>query len=410
MRIFILPGTYDCDNMGDVAMLQIALRRLKSPQPDAIIHVLTNAPDKLKFYCPETGIVPWLGCKSWLRVGALPRYFFPGIRPDIRRHFPCDLRRLCRLLRLPALSDRVAARQFADALFNSDLLVISGCGMIADAFHVNALRMLDALEAATRCGIPTTMLGQGLGPIRNRELLQRAAQILPRVGAIFIRERHASMDLLKQLRVPEEKIFVTGDDAVELVFNERSSTPGRHIGVNLRIAGYSALDDKILEIVRTVLNEKVSRHQTVPAGIPIQHGGEPSDIQVLERLLGKKNSGGELDTPLKVIRRVADCRIVITGSYHAGVFALAQGIPVVGIVKSDYYREKFHGLAGEFGSGCIVIQADDAEFSGKLGAAMDELWEQAGELKPGLLSAAELQIKSAHAAYASLPSLLRKHA
>ena len=30
-------------------------------------------------------------------------------------------------------------------------------------------------------------------------------------------------------------------------------------------------------------------------------------------------------------------RLVITGSYHAGVFALAQGVPVLALAKSAYY-------------------------------------------------------------------------
>ena len=35
--------------------------------------------------------------------------------------------------------------------------------------------------------------------------------------------------------------------------------------------------------------------------------------------------------------------VEVTGSYHAGVFALAQGIPVVGLLQSAYYEQKFIG-------------------------------------------------------------------
>jgi len=58
MRIFILPGTIDCSNWGDLAMLQIALQRLQSLWPAASFHVLTDAPDKLKIHCPGAGTVP----------------------------------------------------------------------------------------------------------------------------------------------------------------------------------------------------------------------------------------------------------------------------------------------------------------------------------------------------------------
>jgi colanic acid/amylovoran biosynthesis protein len=387
-------------------MLQVAFQRLKTIWPDAAFHVLTDAPDKLRVYCPEALAVPWAGCKRWLRVGALPRCFFPNIRPEIRRQFPCAWNRLRWLAGLMHPPSARAARRFADALFNADLLVMSGCGMITDVFGSHAIRSLDTLAAASRCDIPVALLGQGLGPVQGRELFQRAAQTLPRAAAIFIRERHASLDLLKQFRVPEGKFFITGDDAVELAFNERHPKPGGHLGVNLRIAGYSALDASVLEIVRAALVEKSRRHQGTLTGIPIQRAGASSDIRVLERLLGGENSGVELDTPLKVIRRISDCRVIVTGSYHAGVFALAQGIPAIAIIRSVYYHDKFHGLAAEFGAGCIVLQADDAEFSKKLGAAIDKLWEQAGALRPELLSAAESQIKAAQAAYARLPELI----
>ena len=46
-----------------------------------------------------------------------------------------------------------------------------------------------------------------------------------------------------------------------------------------------------------------------------------------------------------VIERVGECRVVVTGSYHGAVFALAQGIPVVALVKSPYYVNKMAGLA-----------------------------------------------------------------
>jgi colanic acid/amylovoran biosynthesis protein len=333
---------------------------------------------------------------------------FTNVPPKTRRAFPLTLSRLPRLARLIYPPDGGAARRFAEALFNSDLLAMSGCGLITDAFSFNAIRFLDVLAAAERGGIPTVMLGQGLGPIRDEKLFRRAGEVLPRVGAIFIRERHASLDLLKQLRVPEAKIFITGDDTVECAFHQNRPTPGNRIGVNLRVADYSALDGKILETVRATLAEKARQHQTTLAGIPILRFGTASDLQTLRQLIGDENTGDNLATPLEVIRRVSDCRVVVAGSYHAGVFALAQGIPVVGIIRSAYYRDKFQGLAGEFGAGCVVLRADDAEFSRQLSAAIDELWERAAELKPQLLSAAERQIKTAQSVYARLPGLLHR--
>ncbi len=407
MRIFILPGTLIYDNMGDVAMLQVAVQRLKSLWPDASLLVLSGNAEKLKRHCPEVEAVSWTGCKRWLKVQSLPRVLFPNIRTEIRDEFPLRARRLPALLRLGIPANLRPARHFVKALLDADLVVASGCGLLTDDFKINAARWLDMFAIAARCNIPAVMLGQGLGPIQDRELLESFARTVPRVDAVFIRENQASRNLLKQIHLPEEKIFATGDDAVELAFNERRATDGKRIGVNLRIARYAKLDEKILESFRHLLAEKARQYQTTLTGIPILQRPEASDVQTLQRLVGIENAGAELDTPLKVIRQVADCRIVVAGSYHAGVFALSQGIPVVAIIQSAYYRDKFQGLAGQFGCGCIVLSADDAAFTKKLRAAMDELRAQAETLKPRLLAAAERQIQSARAAYAHLPALFQ---
>ena len=62
-----------------------------------------------------------------------------------------------------------------------------------------------------------------------------------------------------------------------------------------------------------------------------------------------------------MIRQIQRCRLVVTGSYHAGVFALASGIPVVGLAKSSYYRDKFLGLADMFAVGCETVTLDESD-------------------------------------------------
>ena len=131
-------------------MLQTALQRLQVLWPAASFHVLTDAPDELKFHCSGVDTVPWRGCKRWLATGALPRWMFPNVPPKARRAFPLTLGCIPLLARLMYPPDGRAARRFADALFNSDLLVMSGCGLITDAFRINAIRALDVLAAAER--------------------------------------------------------------------------------------------------------------------------------------------------------------------------------------------------------------------------------------------------------------------
>ena len=64
MKIFILPGTLHCNNLGDLAMLQVALQRLGKIWPNAVFFVLTGAEAKLKIYCPEAVPVPVHGARD----------------------------------------------------------------------------------------------------------------------------------------------------------------------------------------------------------------------------------------------------------------------------------------------------------------------------------------------------------
>ena len=70
---------------------------------------------------------------------------------------------------------------------------------------------------------------------------------------------------------------------------------------------------------------------------------------------------------MKVIKQTARCRVVVTGAYHAAVFALAQGIPVVCLSNSPYYLAKFQGLEDLFGSGCTIVTLERARLSRKAG-------------------------------------------
>ncbi|MEI7533369.1 MAG: polysaccharide pyruvyl transferase family protein [Verrucomicrobiae bacterium] len=406
MKIFILPGTLHCNNLGDLAMLQVALQRLKKIWPNAAFFVLTGAEAKLKIYCPEAVPVPVHGLKCWLKAGALPKYLFPGIKAKVRRKFPFGRHKLLPLARLFNPRAGLAANRFARAFFKADLVVLSGCGLITDAFKQDALLMLDGLAAAKFAGIPAVMLGQGLGPIQDPGLLDRVKQVLPSVDMIFLREQIASLELLQTIYVPDKKILGTGDDAVDLAYSERRPHLGKLIGINLRLATYASLNEAALPIIREVLQAKARHFQTDLIGLPILLGSKKSDVQALESLVEAHNAGVNLASPIDVIRQVSHCRIVVTGSYHAAVFALAQGIPVIGIAQSKYYQNKFRGLANEYGSGCAMLQPDDANFSKKLAAAIDQLWGQAEELKPKLLLAAERQIQNGRSAYARLPELM----
>jgi colanic acid/amylovoran biosynthesis protein len=100
-----------------------------------------------------------------------------------------------------------------------------------------------------------------------------------------------------------------------------------------------------------------------------------------------------------LIERVGACRAVVTGSYHAAVFALSQGIPAVCLFNCEYYEIKFRGLQAEFGTGCEVLDKSSHDFDERLVNAIEIAWTNAEGWRKGLLDSARRQVEAGHAAY-----------
>lgn len=247
------------------------------------------------------------------------------------------------------------------------------------------------------------MLGHGLGPLQNSKLRNKAKVVLPKVNLISLREKRAGIPLLKAFGVSSKRILTTGDDAIELVYKNRGLELGGAIGVNLRIANYSDISNDLIDKVRGALHEAAAKMDVPLLPIPIEFYELNSDVRTIKQLLAgyddASDGGDSLRTPVEVIEQAGKCRVVVTGSYHAGVFSLAQGIPVIGLVKSEYYKDKFLGLANQFGVGCEMLLLDDKKLREKLIDSIDKAWHQAEELRPQLLEAARQQIELGHNAY-----------
>jgi colanic acid/amylovoran biosynthesis protein len=101
--------------------------------------------------------------------------------------------------------------------------------------------------------------------------------------------------------------------------------------------------------------------------------------------------------------------VLVTGSYHAAVFALAQGIPAVCLALNPYYAQKFLGLADLFGEdGCVVVTRDSRGDIPHLAERLTKVWETADEHRSGLLAAARDQVEAGRGAYARIRKLVEE--
>ncbi len=294
-----------------------------------------------------------------------------------------------RLRRRPTASTRA----FLDAVSTCDLFVLCGMGAITDGFPEAARALLGMTALAQSRGVPTVMMGQGIGPLDEPELRALAAEVLPRVRLLALREEVGGLPLCLELGVDRDRIRITGDDAIAIV--ERHPWERRDsIGLNLRVARYTGITaERAAELARVVAREAQGADVV---DVAISYGAHERD------------EGAVSDEPadFHVIEVIGTCALVVACSYHAAVFALAQGIPVVALTASRYYDWKFAGLAGLFPGGVTLVDVPGDGLEERLVEAMRAARATDEAMRASLVETAARLESAGRAAYAEVAALL----
>jgi colanic acid/amylovoran biosynthesis protein len=418
MKIIIENSGYGLDNLGDVAMLQAAAMRIHTIFPSAHLSIVTTSPERLNKYIPYASPLRLETRDSWLcsfnLIGGW-QHFFPRKSEEwlmtkertLKTRHPAIARRRL-LMRFGSKStDYLRACDFVDQIQNADLVIGTGGGYINDTFKVHAQTVLNVLMLAQTFRVPTALLGQGLGPISDRNLIHSISQAFNKLDLLSLREGLFSPAIAVDIgKMDSKKMYVTGDDAIELAYCEPSNTNASSIGVNIRIANYSGLSQDqsydIGDIIRAFAESNSAGFEVLP--IDISDNG--SDKLATERMLGMSSDAIEphdnVDSTASVISSINRCKIIITGSYHAAVFALSRGVPVVAIVASEYYSTKFEGLRHQFGSGISIIYLSTPAWKANLIDSLDFAWNSSSSVKSELLISAKGQLDTGRQAYSRL--------
>ena len=412
MRILIDPSSVHCLNLGDVAMLQVTVRRFREFWPEAEILVFNDTPGLLDLYCPTAEPVRPLGREAFYNTAAVLTRLGRRFKMSSLSEFDVSWRQ-----RWPGLVEKLVAsragdeaatelRRFLELVKSCDLIVASGAGQITTAFGAHSTLILNTMQMAMQLSIPTAILGQGIGPIDDACLCARAAKVLPRVDLICLRETITGPKLLDALGVPREHVVITGDDAIETVYHHRQSSVGDCIGVNLRVSWYSDITSGVLESLKRPLQSAAREVNARLVEVPISRHPDEDDSGICRVLFEGYEQvakpAHDLTLVEGMIEEIGRCRVMITTSYHGGVFALAQGIPVVAWLKSKYFAAKLYGLANQFGVGCEVVTLDEADWESRLKSAILSAWQASEEVRPRLLERASAQLAASEAAYAWL--------
>jgi polysaccharide pyruvyl transferase WcaK-like protein len=372
MRILVDQSGYDLLNIGDVAMLQSCVAGLRRQWPGAEIMVIAHAPERLARYCPGTTAISRTFADLSL-VRPIPR------RPRLAAEQAWKVVG-------PYLSGRLGGRHRSSgrprtaiqAVRAADLVVASGGGYVTDTWWWHAAGVLSLLSLAQRLGKPTAMFGQGLGPIAQRALQAQARAVLPNLKVIGLREERIGRNLALSLGVPSDAIRLTGDDALELT-SDAAAAMGNALGVNVRVSGYAGVEPAAAAAVGMVILDTATELHAPILGLPVSRYPVDGDASALRKLMGDQHGHGAIDvpdiaSPADLVVLTANCRAIVTGSYHAAVFGLAQGIPAVCLTKSSYYDAKFDGLRALFPDACFVIPLDAPDWADRVRAAIPQAW------------------------------------
>jgi colanic acid/amylovoran biosynthesis protein len=232
----------------------------------------------------------------------------------------------------------------------------------------------------------------------------QARAALPRVAVLGLREDRMSRGLALSLGAPPGAVTVTGDDALELVAGT-SAPDGGALGVNMRVCDYAGVDPSAAAGIGHLLLASATALQAPIVALPVSRGAAGTDLRAIRALLRPGHGRAEIEladlmTPEALIAAAGRCRAVVTGSYHAAVFAVAQGVPAVCLTRSSYYDAKFCGLRALFPSACFVVPIGQRDAAGRLRTAISEAWHLPLRARAAARQAASRQCDAGRAAYA----------
>jgi polysaccharide pyruvyl transferase WcaK-like protein len=372
VRILVDQSSYDLLNIGDVAMLQSCVSRLQLHWPAAEIMVISYQPERLAFYCPgTTAISRSLADLAAFRI--LPRKLRLASAQAWRMTAPRLLGHLGHGRDVPG-----PPTSAIQAVRAADLVVASGGGYVTDTWWWHATGVLNLLSLAQRLGKPTAMFGQGIGPISRNTLRAQVGAVLPKLKVIGLREGRIGRDLVLSLGVSPDSVTVTGDDAFELV-EGTSPARGNALGLNIRVSGYAGVESTTAAAIGDLVLQAADALQAPVVGLPVSRYEADADLISMRELLHRAPSRTDIvmrdiESPQALISAAASCRAIVTGSYHAAVFGLAQGVPAVCLSKSSYYEAKFGGLQALFPDSCFVVPLDLPDYAAQLSAAILQAW------------------------------------
>jgi polysaccharide pyruvyl transferase CsaB len=303
MHNILISGYYGFGNIGDEAILDTMLRRIRIAVPDAQITVLSASPERTReLYNVKT----------------------------VARAHPLKL---------------------LSAVWRCDTLISGGGSLIQDVTgKLSILYYLAIIEVASWFGKRIMIYSQGIGPIikpLNRKL---TCHVLNHVDVITVREENSKNDLM-DMGVRPERLYVTADPVIDMQIADQSL--GLHVmkesGIDLekhcrRVAFALRSKDFKSEaayasLVRVVENLLALEREVV--FLPFHY---TEDLHIMERL--RQDFGSRIHTLIarhnmyEMLSLISQMDLLVGVRLHALIFSAVARTPIVALSydpKIDYF-------------------------------------------------------------------------
>ena len=273
-----------------------------------------------------------------------------------------------------ALPASDTAWQAIEAIRASDAFAVAGGGNMASLWPMHVFERSTLAELARRAGKPYVVTGQTIGPVLDGDDRALVAERLSGAELVGLRER-ASFELVRTLGVPESRLTATIDDASFVGVATDAAAPAAGTGTTAATAApatpYCAvsLSAHVGAADRTLFAEAVARlldRVVDETGLEVvflahwaslraddERGDSLLYRAVIDRMTRPARVEPTTDTPAAA-RFAREAALHLTSRYHPAVFAVAAGVPTVGIAVDDYTTVKLTGALANFGQSSVV--------------------------------------------------------
>lgn len=421
LKFYVENGSFHLRNLGDVAMLERTLSEIRRTHPDSIRFVPTSDPGRLRLIDADAVPVmshhdPWKSVlRDWQRQKGkklFSRLMRTSFREANRRRkyvaFLNDIRHL-RPEEIIIHVRNPSLRSWLQTVTSCDAIVSCGGGLVNDWFPENGKRILETIGYAQVVGKPTAMFGLGLGPVDTSYLKYLSRRVLPHLTVLSLREPTGIADLFGIFRKTPNHI-ISGDDAV-LITSELSAVRSS-IGVSLRGAKHAQLPKGVLTEIGKQVVAIAARENLKVQPLPVYLAESDGDLATFSKCEVPshviENDGTHIDQVQQLIECIRNCRVVVTGTYHAAVFALSCGIPVVALASSKYYHRKLGGIMAQFGERTAPLDMGRTDFSERLYSNIHSALNEPQTHRDRRLAAAIAQHERSSRAYSNFFNALSR--